>query len=152
MPVGDIFKVSRKTFINPRAWIGWDSLRTYNTLIFGILKNAFTPSEPTRKETFADAMQRMHLTEEDIQTNARNYLLYTTFFMICGALVFFFGFYLIFKYHTLHGWLLAMSASALFFGQAFRFHFWYFQIKQRKLGCTFQEWRDALFNKQGGAS
>lgn len=30
---------------------------------------------------------------------------------------------------------------------AFRYHFWLFQVRQKKLGCTLQEWRDATFSK-----
>jgi intracellular multiplication protein IcmV len=32
---------------------------------------------------------------------------------------------------------------------AYRYHFWYFQMKQRKLGCTFSEWyKQGLFGEK----
>jgi intracellular multiplication protein IcmV len=38
---------------------------------------------------------------------------------------------------------LAISVSVL--SQAFRYHFWLFQIKTQKLGCTLNDWFQAHF-------
>ena len=53
----------------------------------------------------------------------------------------FFSLYLLFSGFLL-SCLLAIAVSILSLSQAFRYHFWYFQIKHRKLGCTFEEWRE----------
>ena len=38
------------------------------------------------------------------------------------------------------GGIVALVVMFIALVLAFRYHFWYFQIKQRKLGCTIQEW------------
>ena len=30
---------------------------------------------------------------------------------------------------------------------AFRYHFWLFQLKQKRLGCTVEQWADSLFKR-----
>lgn len=40
--------------------------------------------------------------------------------------------------------ILATLFFVLCLAQAFRYHFWLFQIKQGRLGCTFEEWLKAL--------
>ena len=47
--------------------------------------------------------------------------------------------------HLVAGFL-ALTVSGLFLIKAFHCYFWLYQIKQRRLGCT---WRQALFNKPG---
>lgn len=141
MAFRQIFKVSRKTFINLRAWADYDSFKDSNRTILDILKSLFITPAPQREETFEQSMQRLGLSESDVLQAQRNYYIYAIIFAVIGAVVILFGFYLLFFHRTFQGWLLAMAASALFLAQAFRYHFWYFQIKHRKLGCTFEEWR-----------
>jgi intracellular multiplication protein IcmV len=141
MAVRQVFKISRKTFFNPSAWLDIDALKTQNKAIGRILKTLFASAKPTREETFEQAMQRQGLSEADIQGIANSYRWYAGIFLFFGIVVFIFAFYLLFSHSTFHGWLLAIAASALFFGQAFRYDFWVFQIKKRQLGCTFAEWK-----------
>jgi len=140
MAVKDIFKISRKTFFDPGAWLGLNQLVGYTRLIGSTLKTTFTPDKITRTETFEQALQRLNVTEEDLQHLTTRYRWYTLLFLVLGLLSFIAGFYYLFAYHTVSGWILAMTVSLLFGANAFRFDFWYFQIKYRKLGCTVAEW------------
>lgn len=150
MAVRDIFKISRKTFFNPTSWMAYNSLRAYTRNLYDVLRSLFTaPPAPIQTETFEQAMNRMGLTEEAIRETAQTYYWYAMFFATLGVLLVLFAFYLLFHHATFSGWLLALASSALFFAQAFRFHFWYFQIQRRKLGCTFAEWREAFLGKKG---
>ena len=141
MAIRDIFKVSRKTFFDPRTWADYDAFKAYNKNLWAILSGLFTSPQPGKKETFQEAMQRFGLKEEDIERTGRNYFIFAVGLAILGVLLFVFGFYLLLYHHAFHGWLISMAAVALCFSQAFRFHFWHFQIKFRKLGCTFEEWK-----------
>jgi intracellular multiplication protein IcmV len=38
------------------------------------------------------------------------------------------------------GALLSLVVAFLALALAFRYHFWFFQIKQRRLGCSVSEW------------
>ncbi len=140
MAIKDIFKISRKTFFNPGAWLGLNELTAYNHVIGSTLKTTFTPEKKLRTETFEQALERLNVTEADLQLSAKLYRWYALFFLMLSVLTFFVSFYYLFKYHTFAGWILAMCVTLLFGVNAFRFDFWYFQIKHRKLGCTVAEW------------
>lgn len=146
MAVKDIFKVSRKTFFNPRAWLDYDGLKSQTTMLWGTLKRVFTLAKPERQETYEEAMQRFGLSEAEAQERGQLYLAYAYFFLLFATSSIISGFYLLFHHKTISGWLLAIAVTALFLSQAFRYHFWYFQIKHRKLGCTLQEWRQGKVN------
>lgn len=149
MALKDILKVNRKTFFNPSAWIGVNELKTSTTIIWGIVKDLITPAKPERVETFEEAMHRLHLTEKDLRKQGQIYFLYALLFVGLAVSSLVIGFYFLFHHKTIAGWLLTICVSALFGVQAFRFHFWYFQIKHRKLGCTFEEWISGKTNKNG---
>lgn len=140
MPIKDVVKVSRKTFFNPSGWLGYNFLKAQFRITKDLLKDTFTPATPQRKETFQQAVKRLNLTEEDIKQREQNYLLYALFLAACGIVAFIFSGYLVFYYGSISGLILGLGATALFFVYAFRYHFWYFQTKNRKLGCTFDEW------------
>jgi intracellular multiplication protein IcmV len=140
MAVKDIFKFSRKTFFDPGAWLGLNQLASYTRVIGSTLKTTFTPEKALHTESFEEAMARLNVTESDLQEIASRYRLYTFFFLALSVISFLAGFYYLFKYGTFAGWVLATSVGMLFGANAFRFDFWCFQIKHRKLGCTFDEW------------
>lgn len=140
MAVRDAFKITRKTFFNPAGWLGYNELKTYNSIIWSNLKELTTIEKPQRTETFEEAMQRLDLTDTDVQETSNRYLLYAIIFVSLGALAFAIGFVFLIGYHTFSGFVLAMACVAILLTYAFRFHFWHFQIKHRKLGCTFDDW------------
>ena len=140
MAIKDIFKVSRKTFFNPGGWVGYNQVKSNTTIIWDIIRGLVYPMTPERSETFEAAMQRLNQTENDIQTTGQTYFEYALVFLFLGACLAIYSFYLLFFHRTFSGFLLGIASGALFLSQAFKYHFWYFQIKQRKLGCTFQDW------------
>ncbi len=141
MPLKDVVKVSRKTFFNPVGWFGYDMLRAQFRLSRDVLKESFTPAEPTHKETFEEAMKRLNVTDEDVAETASRYFLFSIFFAICGLATLVFSFYILISHGSFAGFILGVVSATLFVAFAFRYNFWTFQIKHRKLGCTFDEWR-----------
>ena len=144
MPAPKLLKVSRKTFIDPTGWMDLESLKNQNKTIFQTIKNIFTTDRPVREETFTEAVERLQLTEEDLQHSYRTYRNYAILFSIIGLLVFLYAFYIVFRYYSFTGLLLGMAASALLLSQAFKYDFWAYQIKTRKLGATFNEWKQSF--------
>ena len=144
MAIRDIFKISRKTFINPTGWIDYESLKYQNRTIWSILKNLFSVPRPEREESFQAAMKRLGLTEEQVQYGAKNYRLFSIGFFALGLLVLFYSFYLLFGHGAFWGWLIGLGVSALFFAQAFKYDFWSLQMRRRKLGLTFADWKESV--------
>lgn len=148
MAIREVFKVSRKTFINPRAWLGVDSLKEQTKTISTFVKDAVTIRKPEITETYDEALQRLDIKEADAKKTARIYLSYAVLFVALAVLDFFYGMYLIFHHGTFLGMVLALAVCTLLCAQAFRYHFWYFQIRSQRLGCTVQEWREFLLGKR----
>ncbi|OGT47945.1 MAG: hypothetical protein A3E83_08915 [Gammaproteobacteria bacterium RIFCSPHIGHO2_12_FULL_41_20] len=147
MAIKDAFKVSWKTFFNPTAWFGYESFKSNNRMIGWLLRGLLFLSQPEQHETFEEAIQRLNLTDVDLRDTEQTYRVYAWFFVILGVAALVFGLYLLFHHGMFLSLLLSLSAMALFLSQAFKYHFWAFQIKHRKLGCTYREWRRGSPNK-----
>lgn len=147
MAIKDIFKINRRTFFDPVAWFG-SSVKVTSSIIWNTSKNLFAPIEAKQQESFSDAIKRFGLHEADLEQIQTNYLVYCLIFLICAFSAFVYGFYLIYNYKTFSGLALSIAVTALFAAQAFRYHFWYFQIKHRKLGCSFEEWKSGTISNQ----
>lgn len=149
MALRDLFKISRKTFFNPRAWFDYDTFRLQNETIKDVLQPTFSIPKPVREETFAQAMKRLNLTESDVKIMIRDYRRYAMLFLVLGIGVILYSFYLLFRYATFVGLLLGLASAALFFAQAFKYDFWSLQMRKRKLGLTFDDWKQSVLGKKG---
>lgn len=148
MALSRIFKISRKTFVNPKGWIDYDSLKDQNRTIGTALRSLFSKDAPERQESFAEAKERLNLSDEDVDLAMKNYRLYAMVFMGLGALAFFYGFYLLFRYVSILDWAIGMGVAALFLAQAFRYDFWSLQMRRRTLGLTFDDWKKAILGEK----
>lgn len=147
MAIKDVFKVSRKTFFNPRAWLGYDSLKDQTQTIGSFIKGAAQIQRPETTETYEEALKRLDLKEEDVATTGKIYLTYAIIFSILAVIDLVYGLYLLFHHGTFLGLVLSLGVFALLVAQVFRYHFWYFQIQSRRLGCTVEEWREYVRSK-----
>lgn len=141
MPVWQVFKVSRKTFFNPSAWLNFNEIKEGNRAIYESVNGLFRTPVAKRTETFAQAVERLKLGEATIERTKEAYFNYAVVFLSLAIVVGLFSIFLLFYHFTISGFLIGIAAAALFAAQAFKYHFWYFQIKHRKLGCTLAEWR-----------
>jgi len=141
MAVKDLLKVSRKTFLNPAGWVGYDSLKGQNKTLWELVKGSFVIPQAEYQENFDQAKQRLKLNEENLKQAQHTYQLLAFIFAGLGIISFLTGVYLLFQHGSFTSLILGCAVTLLFLGQAFKYHFWFFQIKQRKLGCTFDEWR-----------
>lgn len=141
-----------KPMVNVSAWIGVDNIKTSTRNLTNLAKPYFIPAEAKHEdETFVQAMQRLNLTEDILQKKLKDFsrllityssialacLLYTIYLAFAGS----FG-----------NFLLALVVCFLALAQAFRFHFWIFQIKHKKLGCTISEWYHSKIIGKNNAS
>lgn len=152
MAIRDIFKINRKTFFNPTAWLDVENLKRQGSILYRILRGSFTTLQPTYRETFEEAKKRLNLNEATLKALLTRYRIYTVIFVIIGLVTFTYAIYLLFAYHEFFGCLLGLAVAALFFSQAFRFDFWAYQIKRRKLGVTFNEWYRSVMGEKGDQS
>jgi intracellular multiplication protein IcmV len=140
MAVRDAFKITRKTFFNPLGWLGYNELKNNSKIIWSTVKKIGEVEEPTRTETFEEATQRFELTEVEVKQISENYLMYAIILVILAAFAFGGGVVFLIAYGKFSAFILATACTAILLSYAISFHFWHFQIKHRKLGCTFAEW------------
>lgn len=141
MAIRDIFKLNRKTFLNPSGWLDIDTLRAQNRTLLDSLKALFIPPTPDREETFEEACVRLNINEADVQEMIKNYRFYAFLYLFFAILAIAYTIYLLIYHRTWTGLLLGFATAALFLSQTFRFDFWAFQLKSRRLGVTFEEWK-----------
>lgn len=144
MAVNDIFKVTRKTFFNPKAWVDADALAYQHNTIVGVLRSLFTRATPGATESFDEAMKRQGLTEKDIKDGIATYRAIAIVFLLFGVALIAYSIYLL-LHVSLLGFILAFAASALFLSQAFQYDFWAMQMRERKLGLTLADWKRYYF-------
>ena len=127
--------------INIRAdkWIGVDYLTSITKDNLAWAKVIFTPKKTEREETFEQALARLNLTEADIIDRKHEFTRLFNLFATLSLILLTYGIYLAFQGNYM-GFAMCFGLTIFSIGQSFRYHFWLFQIKQRKLGCTFQEW------------
>lgn len=147
MALKDILKVNRKTFFDPSGWLGYGLLKSQSRYLYDTLKQVITPPKPTHSETFEEAMKRLHISMTDVASLEKTYTMYSYVFFGLAIVAVLSSIYLLFAYSTLAGFILGIGVTALFLTQSFRYNFWAFQIKHRKLGCTFEEWKTGKINK-----
>jgi intracellular multiplication protein IcmV len=116
--------------------------------MFGMMKNIFIAvfmpgkAEKPVKETYEEAVARMKLTEKDLEERKKMFMMQVILYMVAGFLVLAYAVWLAF-----HGYITAMGIAFLIavmsMAYAFRSHFWLYQMKQKRLGCTFKEYLDS---------
>ncbi len=132
--------------LNPVRWIGYEQIasngRTIKNMVDGLTKpNQTTSFQPA---TFEDCMRHYGLSEADLQKRMKNALLIARVCAVASLLMLAYTIYLFI--HTLPlAAIICVVLTFLLWAYAFRAHFNYFQMKQRRLGCTLKQWVAAIF-------
>ncbi|MBN1684882.1 MAG: type IVB secretion system protein IcmV [Gammaproteobacteria bacterium] len=128
-----------RTFLDVPSWLGWRNIKRDTKTLYEMGRTVFTVSKAEHKETFEQATIRLKLSEQDIKKAAHYYFTLAILFIGLGILCIGYTFYLFFGGAFLAG-IIALLIAFFVFLKAFSAHFQYFQIKNRKLGCSFREW------------
>ena len=135
---GFLRTMSRTFFDLPR----WMSVKQYvevNKTLYTKIQDSFRIAQAQREETFAAAMHRLQLSEQDLKERTAANQRGLTIMLVFIALLCFYGFYLIFS-GAVAGTLVILAVIALSAVRAFQYSFWNFQIKNKMLGCSFKDW------------
>lgn len=125
--------------INIRAWFDIERVKAGTVYLLDGMKKLFIPQSRTSGESFEAAIAKLQLTEADLEIKKTALRRLSLLMVIVAGLIFIYACYNFIVGHFVAGGLsIIVMLIALVLG--FRYHFWYFQIRQRKLGCTFYEW------------
>src|SRR6056297_268247 len=123
-----------------RYWADVDRIKEFSLYIWGGFKRLFIPQENRggNQASFEDAVKKMNLSEDDLLNREKALKRLSVFMSVMACLVFSYSFYHLF-YGKWEAVILCYSVTLIASALAFRYHFWYYQIKERKLGCRFSE-------------
>ncbi len=130
-------------FFNIRQWVGSEQLGEPLHYVKRVVKQAFVIPEQKKdeKEDFSLLVDKLGLTADQIRKKKNAFLRLCILFLFLAVLVIVYAFtHLSFGHYRVF-----FPSFVLFFvclSFAFRYHFWYVQIKIQRLGCSFQEWCD----------
>jgi intracellular multiplication protein IcmV len=127
-------------------WLDVELLKKQTNYYLQTTKQLFKIQKPTQAESFVEAAKRLNLSPEALEEQAQRYWFYAIIYLISAIGIFFYAAIIV----CLGNWMgFSICSALLIFAltQSYRYHFWYFQIKQQKLGCDFQEWLQFFRNK-----
>ncbi len=144
MKVRQVVKGAVKPFVDVPTWTGYKQFVEMSKGIFGPMKDMFVPQQATIDETYEQALKRLGLTDTDIAQRHKEFTRLMVIYIGIAVLLFAYTFYLIWM-RSIHGAIAGFAISLVAVVQAFRYNFWLFQLRERKLGCTFKEWLNSGF-------
>lgn len=120
-------------------WMDLKELKRTTLYFWNQGKRLFKPSSTTQPETFEEAVKRLQLNAESLQQQKKRYQYLCIFFLVMAAALLIYM-SIIAKLGNLKGATICFALALYALSHAFRFHFWCFQITQKKLGCKGREW------------
>lgn len=131
--------------LNVKAWVDLDRIaagKRYVTDLYSrfisVNKKEAAPSVD-KLESFDEAKVRLNLTDKDLLVRQKSLFRLAALMVVCSIGIFLYMIYNLIQAYYLAA-LLTLIVCMLSLVLAFRYHFWYFQIKQHKLGCTVSQW------------
>ncbi len=130
-----------------KRWVGFDQIKDSGQSIGEMATNLIdkqkTKATPN-KETFEECVKRFGLSESDLKKKMKSLYRIALFCLAASLACFVYAIYLFLIGFILSGFV-SLMLSFLLAAYAYREHLNYFQIKQRRLGCTFREWFNSTF-------
>lgn len=129
-----------KTIFNPRVWMDFEQVKNSTKYLGDGISKLFTLEPKVRNiESFEETMARLNIDEAKIISKQKSLFRLSILMLVLAFLVFFYA-----AMHIYLGNFHTAGASIVIFlvmlALAFRYHFWYYQLKVRQLGCTVKEW------------
>jgi len=122
-----------------RFWSDSDRTKSFYQYILAMFNRLFSLRPKPVSESFEQAAKRLNLSDESLLKKQQALLRLSILMGVMGTGIFYYSIYQWF-HGTIEAVLLSLMVSSLAWIFAFRYHFWYFQIKQKKLGCSLRDW------------
>lgn len=136
-------KKKTKRFFDIPRWIGAEHIGSQFRNIRALMHALTTTPTPEREETYEEAMVRMNLSAEDMDKRKQTLFIMSMVYVALGSLVIAYAIFL-FCHEKWMATVMCIPITSVLFSFAFREHFWYIQLKHKRLGFTFKEWWKAL--------
>lgn len=137
-----------KANTNVKGWSGWDTVKKNATVVKTFVDDLKVPETDASSVqlTFEAAMKKYGMTEADVAKGMKARLQSAWICLAFSIAALVWMVYLFYIGMFLSG-LVSLSLSALMAAYGFREHFYYFQMKRRKLNCTINEWASSFLKR-----
>lgn len=125
--------------LNVRYWFDWDRVKAATSYIVQGVKNMFIPKKSSETQSFEDAKTNLEINDESLLQKQQALLRLSYLMVIIACAIFIYAFYQLF-WGSFKATLISLVVTLIALSLAFRYNFWHYQIKSRKLGCSFNEW------------
>ena len=140
-------KATAKFLFNVPEWVGTKTISQNTGWLANLIKRTFRVrhfSSAEQASTFADAMQRIGVSESELPSRATHFLHNSLMFLVLAIASLGYMAYL----WSRASWLVVLAAFivfCLFSIRAYFYSFCCFQTRRRRLDCSFKEWLLWLF-------
>jgi intracellular multiplication protein IcmV len=142
-----IVKIITQIF-NIRKWFDWDRMKAGTLYLGNGIKRLFVPQQKVGGESFDEAMKELNLSNDALLEKQKSLFRLSIVMVSAAVLILVYAVYMLFL-GSIKAFIVSLVVTLIAVILAYRYHFWYFQMKQRKLGCTFSEWyRQGLFGEK----
>ncbi len=120
-------------------WMNFQGNKDNALYFFNLARQLLKRSPPAPLEAFEKVVEEHALSDADLQEKSEKNKAIALLFVFCAVLLLLYTTVLICLGNFM-GTCISAALVVYALSQAFRFHFWHFQISQRKLGCSLSEW------------
>lgn len=129
-----------RTIFNPKVWMDLDQVKSSTNYITDGTKKLFTLKQKVSSgETFEETMKRLGLDEKAILKQQKSLFRLALMMVLLSLGVFAYAMTLIYS-GSFHSAAATIVIFLVILALAFRYHFWHYQLKVRRLGCGLKEW------------
>ncbi len=121
-------------------WIGLDHIKSNSKNLYNIGQAAVTPEQPDHEETFEEALKRLNITEDEVKQRKIEFTRLMIIYIFVALLVFSYSIYIVVVFKNFMGFFMGLAVTLFALVHSFKYHFWLYQIRHRKLGCTLKDW------------
>jgi intracellular multiplication protein IcmV len=122
-----------------RTWFDWNRLKGFTLYLGDGLKKLFIPQQNIETESFKKATDKLNINEESLLAKQKALFRLSMIMVVTACVILGYAGYQMF-YGSFKAMIVSLVVTLIALTLAFRYHFWYYQIKHRKLGCTVNEW------------
>lgn len=125
--------------IDIRQWLDWSRVKSFTLYLVNGFSRLFVSQKKAKSESFEAAKTKLHLSDENIMAKQRALFRLSIIMLVSAFLILLYAGYQIY-YGSIKAFLVSIVVVLIALVLSFRYHFWYYQMKHHRLGCSFNEW------------
>lgn len=128
-----------KRVLNVKSWLDWERIKGFTNYLYLGAKRFFIPKSAQAGEDFEGVKAKLNLTDRQLKNRQSALLRLSLLMLVIAFILFGYALYQFYHANIVTGFL-SVIVMGIALVLAFRYHYWCYLIKERKLVCTLREW------------